>query len=115
MEYCPLADVPVPIALDASPSARLPLRSLKIKELVPAPSFIGASPSSLGAVHIAIFPVVPCPVNTEELSILSQKTFPAISSEIIAQSPGSQSVIVPPAASGKGVVPATDTTQYLPV
>ena len=37
------------------------------------------------------------------------------SSEIIAQSPTSQSVIVPPPVVSKGVAPATDTIQYFPV
>ena len=76
---------------------------------------IGASPSSLAAVQIAILPGVPCPVKTDELSILSQNTAPVSSSDTIAQSPGSQSVIVPPPVVGNATLPAVDTTQYFPV
>ena len=73
-----------------------------------------ASPRVLADVHMAILFCVPAP-STDELSILSQKTLPASSSDIRAQSPGCQSVIVPPPDVVRGVLPATDTTQYLPV
>ena len=64
--------------------------------------------------HIVVKPSCPEPFKLAE-SILSQNTLPAISSEMIAQSPGSQSDIVPPEASGNAAFPCVLQTQYLPV